>query len=160
MKKTKVLSQPTNDDERELLDVTLNGKSYVEVRGEKWCVRWKRNRALTKVSELMLDKEQDEDTIVCKAAALLRLNSWWKIRFLFWLLWRWYFYVREYTEDELLPYIEECKKKLPLQGYYGAIILLTAMKTTKMQMTRAEVEHFQAEQLSAQLALSPKNTEN
>lgn len=108
----------------------------------------------------MLDKNQDEDKIVCKATALLRLNSWWKIKFFYWLLWRWYFYIREYNEAELIPYIEECKKKLPVEGYYGAIILLTAMKTTKMQMTRAEVEHFQAEQLSVQLAASQKNIES
>ena len=59
---------------------------------------------------------------------------WW------WALWRWYFYVRQYSEAELLPLIELSKKKVPLETYLTATIYLTAMKDTVMQMTRKEAE--------------------
>ena len=158
--KTKLLSQPTEDEQRELHAVENDIASYVFVRGKRWKVKYKHNRSLQHVTSLMLDEGEDEDKVICKAVAYLRLDTLFKIKFLFWFLWRWYFYVKDYTAAELVPYIEECKKKVQVAEYYEAIILLTAMKTTKMQMTRAEVERFQAEQLSEQLAASPKTTPN
>ena len=159
-KKSKVVEQPSRDDERELMDVVENGVSYVEVRGKRWKVGYKHNRSLTKVSALLVDDVEDEDKVVCKAVAYLRLDTYFKILLFHWLLWRWYYYVKNYREGELIGYIEECKKKVAVADYYGAIMLLTAMKSTKMQMTRAEVERFQAAQLGEQLTASRKSTES
>lgn len=102
----------------------------------------------------------EENKVACKCAALLRLNGYWSIKFLYWLVWRWFYYIKQYTNDELYPYLEECKKKVPVMSYLMCTTLLTAMMDTKKQMNRAEVNRIQAEQLSAQRAALAKSTEN
>lgn len=139
----KKISEPTQGDEKLLDDIVENSVDYVEVRGKRWAVRWVRNRARRKVTDILL-KEDDEDKVVCKCAAALRLNGYFKITFLYWALWRWYYYIRQYGEGELLPFISLCKKKVPAEEYLIAIMLLTGMKDTVMNMTRAEAERIRA----------------
>mgnify|MGYP000113932552 FL=1 len=45
-----------------------------------------------------------------KCAAAIVLNGYWKILFFYWFLWRWFFYVMQYSDEELLPLIETGKK--------------------------------------------------
>lgn len=98
-----------------------------------------------------------EDKVICKCAAALRLDGFLKSK-LHGLLWRWYYYVKSYTAEELLPYITECKKKVPAETYYASIMLLTGMKDTMMAMTREEVDHFQVAQLMEQRGQSARTT--
>ena len=101
-----------------------------------------------------------ENKVVCKCAALMRLNGYWGIKLLYWWLWRWYYYVKQYNESELGEFIAECKKKVPVMDYLMCTTLLTAMMDTKKQMNRAEVNRIQVEQLSAQRAALGKSTGN
>lgn len=150
------LKMPSVEDERVLNDVVNNGSSYVMVRNKKWKVKYKRYRNIRNMSNVLLSEKEKDENIVHKCVAALRLN-WWQYKLFGWFLWRWYFYVKGYTEKELYPYIEECKKKVPVEGYLACIILLTGMKDTMMMMTREEVNHFQAEQLTGQLGQLEKN---
>lgn len=153
----KKISQPDISAQQQLNDLLENKVSFVDVRDKTWKVRWKTKQSLRKVTDKLLDEKENEDKVVCKCVALLRLENWWKQKLFYWILWRWYYYVREYTDEELLPYIEECKKKVPVESYFGCIMLLTAMKDTMMMMTRKEVNHIQAEQLMAQRGALEKN---
>lgn len=99
-----------------------------------------------------------EEKVLCKCAAVMRLRGFLKSKLFYAILWRWYYYVKEYGSEELLPFITECKKKIPAETYYASIILLTGMKDTMMAMTREEVSRFQAAQLMAQLGQSEKTT--
>lgn len=100
----------------------------------------------------------EENKVVCKCAALMKLNGYWSIRLLYWLVWRWFYYVKQYNESDLGEFIAECKKKVPVMDYLMCTTLLTAMMDTKKQMNRAEVNRIQVEQLSAQRAALAKNT--
>lgn len=102
----------------------------------------------------------EENKVVCKCAALMRLNGYWAIKLLYWFVWRWFYYVKQYSEGDLGEYIAECKKKVPVMDYLMCTTLLTAMMDTKKQMNRAEVNRIQVEQLSAQRAALAKNTQN
>lgn len=184
MAKKEKIEQPNLESQRLNTSVVGNKVDYVEVRGKKWRVMWKRNANLHKVTEILMKespvegkrpKEEDyegneegyaealakyereamkyamsEDKVVCKCVAALRLDSPITMKLFYGWLWRWYYYVKMYTCDDLLPYISECKKKVPVQSYYASIMLLTGMKDTMMAMTREEVNRFQVAQLMAQ----------
>ena len=139
----KKITEPTAEDEKLLSDIVENSTDYVTVRGRRWGVKWIRNRARRKMTDILLN-EKDEDKVVCKCAAALRLNGYFKILLFYWVLWRWYYYVRQYGEGELIPFISLCKKKVPAEEYLIAIMLLTGMKDTVMNLTRAEAERIRA----------------
>lgn len=114
--------------------------------------------AMREYERKMLENIEVEEKVLCKCAAVIRLRGFVKLKMLYGLLWRWYYYVKEYGSEELLPYITESKKKVPAETYYASIILLTGMKDTMMAMTREEVDRFQAAQLMEQLGRSEKTT--
>jgi hypothetical protein len=67
------------------------------------------------------------------------LNSFWAIKLWYWLKWRWFYYVKQYNENELTELLNLGKKKVPLDEYYTNTILLTALKDTSMMMKKTEV---------------------
>ena len=74
----------------------------------------------------------------CLAAA--RLNGYFKIK-LFWsILWRWYAYVRAYTDIELTQAVSLIKKKadVAMAVYSINTTLLIGMRETIMKMNREE----------------------
>lgn len=139
-RKTKRIEEATHDDEQALVSVVENEKDIVEVRGRKMAVRWLHPAVGDWVSALMV-KDGDDAKILCKAAALIRLNGFWKCHLLYWLTWRWYYYVRQYNALELTPLFEVAQKKTASEeapAYLNATILLTALSTTRKQMTKEE----------------------
>lgn len=145
----KKITEPTEKEKKTLDSIVENAKDYVEVRGRKWGVRWIRNRARRKVTSIM-NNEKDEDKVVYKCAAALRLNGFFKITFFYWFLWRWYYYVKQYSEEELVAFIDLCKKKVPVEGYLIATMLLTGMRDDTMNMTREEVNRILRERTGGQ----------
>lgn len=139
-----------NEEEQKVLDsVVENTPTEVELRGKKIKIYWLRRETMRKMSHIMLS-DGDESKISCKCAALILLNSYWKIKLFHWALWRWMYYVNQYYDKELEPIINEGKKKVPLEGYLTTTILLTGMKDTMMTMTRKEVERIRQELSSVQ----------
>lgn len=155
--KQPTVTPPDSSGERLLDDIMENSVSHIVVRGRKWSVRWKRRRSLRWVSKILL-KGKDEDKVICQCAAALRLDSLVKLRLFHWLLWRWYYYVRSYQPGELLPYIAECKKKVPLASYFACITLLTGMRDTEMMMSREEAGRIRLAQVMGQHGPSEKST--
>lgn len=143
------ISQPTAADEKLLQSVVNNEKSVVVVRNKKFRVGSLYNDTIDWVSNILVKNGDTADTdraTRCKAAAAMALNGFFRLRLFYWFLWRWYFYVRQYTDEELQPLFAEFTKKVSAMwaSYCINTISLTDARNTKMQMTREEAEHFRA----------------
>lgn len=124
--------------------VIENKADWVNIRGRRYAVRWMRNCAIRKITDIMLSRKGHESQVNCKCAAAALLNDHWRIKLAWWAVWRWFYYVRQYRDAELVSLIELCKKKVDVESYYLTTTYLTGMKDTMMAMTRDEVERFLA----------------
>lgn len=158
MGKIKKIKEPSLEDEKKLNDVIENKKEEVFLLGSKWKIGYLRNGTRRMVSDVVLS-EKDDSKVNSKCAALLLLNGYFKIFFLYWFLWRWFYYVKQYHDSELLNVIEVCKKKVDLESYYVSTIYLTEMRDTMMTMTRKEVNRFLREKHGEQPGSSEKSTD-
>lgn len=140
MAKTKAPIQPSAEDERQLEAVVDNDMEYVAIRGRRIGLRDLNGWGLHKVSRIMTKEGGDELALGCKCLAAARLNGYFKIKLFWWALWRWYAYVRAYTDLELAPAIELIKKKAAIAlGIYSInTTSLIAIRETVMKMNRAE----------------------
>ena len=93
-----------------------------------------------------------------REACLIVLNSYWRIRLLYPLMWRIWGRWIGYTEEQMSPIIEEGKKKLPLAAHWRNMAFSTDMRTDWMKMTAKEAEQYRAELLSAAKALSSRSS--
>ena len=160
-KKEKPIEEATRDDEQALVSVVENEKTEVEVRGRKMYVGWMHPATADWISSLMV-KDGDDDKVLAKCAALIRLNGFWKCHLFYWFVWRWYYYVRQYTSQEMMPLFEVAQKKTQSEAgpaYLNATILLAALSTTKKQMTKKEAERTLHALRSDKDGKSPRITE-
>ena len=125
-------------DERELFGVAENETEYVTVRNKRMAFRDLCGWARHKITRIIL-KEGDEYAVACKCVAAARLNGYFAIKLLWWMLWRWYYLVRRYTDSELVEAVALIKKKVAPGSYLLVTTLLIGMRETMMQMNRAEV---------------------
>ena len=141
-RKTKAPTQPTIEDERELEAVVDNKKEYAAIRGRRVGFRALNRWGLHKISRIMIGEKEDELAINCKCVAAARLNGYFKIKLFWWFLWRWYAYIRNYTDIELTEAINLIKKKaeIALVVYSYNTTSLIGMKETIMKMNRAEAK--------------------
>lgn len=163
------VEQPTEAQQREYKSMVEDTPTEVGIlrTGKKYRVKWIKPGAVEKLSRLLIhakDADKDTDTgdsnvyevicddakLACKAAALFILNGYWSIKFKYWFLWRWFYYVRQYDGVQLQPLLAVGKKKLPLIPFYGTTTLLIGVKDTLMQMRIQEVERTLQEQALAQ----------
>lgn len=150
--------EPKEELEKELSDVVKNAVTEVKVRNRTFKVSYLRHKTLRKMTEVML-ADGDESQISCKCAALIVLNGMFRITFFYWFLWRWFYYVKQYYDAELIPLITEGKKKVPADEYYLSTILLIEMRDTMMSMTREEARHIRQELFSERHTQSAKTTD-
>lgn len=157
------MKQPTIQDEKLLLSVQENGKDKIDIIRTKKFFRigWMKGYTLERLSKLELDegvKSEDEDNkttikrrskFMSKAASLCILNGI-KILFFHWIYWRYLYYVKGYTFDQLEPIITTSKKKVPAGSWYIASALVNQMKITNMTMTQEEAERFRVVLTSGQ----------
>ena len=152
MAKEKDLKQPNNEIQTLQKSVTRNSEDIVYLRGIKIRMKWIYGGVRDLMTDVLL-KEKGESKVGAKCAAIVVLNGLWSIKFLYWFLWRWFYYVKQYTEEDYLPLMEMCKKKLGAENYYRLTMLLIGMKDTMMAMTRTETERFLQERRSEQRGL-------
>lgn len=141
-KSEKIIEEATREDEKALKAVTRNGSDDVVVRGKTFKVKWMHPATTDKITCLMLEDGND-NKVLCQAAALIVLNGFWKVHLWYWIVWRWFYYVKQYSAVELTPLFETAQKKTQQEeatAYLQDTILLTALKDTKKQMTKAEAE--------------------
>ena len=86
------------------------------------------------------------------------LNSWWKINLFHRFLTFWWGKVKGYTDEQMLPIIQEGKKKLPLTAHWTNMAFSTDMRMDMVKMTKTEAEQYRAELLSVASQLSSKNS--
>ena len=150
-KKEKIIKEATREDEKLQMSVRQNWADEVEVRGKTFKVKWMHPATTEWITCLVL-KDGNDRKILCQAAALIILNGFWKSHLLYWLRWRWYYYVRQYNASELEPVIQMAQKKTQQEAamaYLNGTMLLTALKDTAKQMTKAEAERTLRELRSA-----------
>lgn len=156
-RKIKAPSQPLMSEERELLGAVDNETEYVEVRGRRIGLRdmcgWTRH----KISKILLKEDTDEFAIGCKCLAAARLNGYFSIKLLWWILWRWYYFVRRYTDSELTDAVCMIKKKVASESYFFNTMLLIGMRETMMSMNREEVAASLRERFTDRAGKSAKS---
>ena len=145
------ITQPTAEEQAVYDSIANNTATEITLPGtdKTYKIEWLKRGAMRRIGHI-ITTEKTEDKVTCKVAAAIILNGYWGIKFKWWFLWRWFYYIRQYGDEQLGAIIEEGKKKVPVQSYYVAIILATGMKDTMMTMTRAEVDHFLQERTSGQ----------
>jgi len=161
-KDEKIIKDATREDQQQQMSVVNNYADAVIVRGRTFMVKWLHPSTADWITSLML-KDSGDNKILAQSAALIRLNGFWKSHLFYWFVWRWYYYVRQYNSEELMPLFEMAQKKTQSQAapaYLNATILLTALSTMKKQMTKAEAERTLQELRSDKDGKSPKNTES
>jgi len=141
-KKEKVIKEATREDEKLQMSVRQNLADEVEVRGKKFRVKWMHPATTEWITSLML-KDGNDRKVISQASALIVLNGFWKSHLFYWLVWRWFYYIRQYNASELEPVIQTAQKKTQQEAamaYLNDTMLLTALKDTAKQMTKAEAE--------------------
>lgn len=158
MEKEPKIEQPSIDSQREYTSIRDNDPTIVSILGtkKKYKIRWLKNGQIDKLSRLLIRKADTDDQegqkdspldaiiedskIGCKAAAITILDGYWKIKFRYWFLWRWFYYIRQYDNDQLMPLLEVMKKKIPLTQFLMTTMCLTVARGTLMNMRTEEAE--------------------
>lgn len=156
------MNKITEKDELELMAIQNGDKEEVKIpnTNKSYKIGYMKGYTHEKLSLLELKdgmKEADEtkDVVVgrtrllAKAASYIILNGS-KIFFFHWIFWRYLYYIKGYTYEQLAPIVETAKKKVTAVSWYKSTILLRQMKITNMTMTKKEQEQLQAE-LSSEL---------
>jgi len=174
MQKEPKIEQPSIEAQRNYTSIRDNDATIVEILGtnKKYKIRWMKNGQIDRLSRLLirkgdtdnedgtkdnaLDSIVEDSKLACKAAAIMILDGYWKLKFRYWYLWRWFYYIRQYDNVQLQALLEEGKKKIPLVQFLATTMLLTGAKATLMNMRTEEAEHTLQELASVQ----PQETES
>ena len=147
---SKNVKEATREDERLLVSVQNNKKDAVKVRNKTYKIGWMHLGVGDWISDLIANG--DDNKIMAKAAALIVLNGFWKSHLWYWFLWRWFYYVKQYNAAELAPLFHMAQKKTSQEekvAYLSDMMLLTALSTTRKQMTMEEARRIHHELLTA-----------
>lgn len=95
-----------------------------------------------------------------KEACLFYLNGAFRIKFLYPIVWRIWAYLRNYTDEQMMPIIQEGKKKIPLTAHWTIMAYSADMRTDWKNLTEKEAEQYRAELLSVVNRLSSKDSQS
>ena len=141
----KNIEQPSIELQNVLDDILSETPTEYIFRGKKRKLGWLHKGTTRKFTHIEL-KEKNEWKKRVKQCVVVQLNNVWKIRFFYWLLWRYYYYIVDLDVWEVLGVLNVAKKKIQSTAFQLTTILATAMTDAMMTMTKAEVERTQAEQ--------------
>ena len=168
MEKEPKIEQPSVESQRTYASMRDNDATVVGILGTKktYKIRWLKNGQIERLSRLLIrkgatdDKDGENDSsldaviedskLACKAAAIYILDGYWKLKFRYWYLWRWFYYIRQYDNVQLQELLEEGKKKVPLTQFLLTTMSLTGARATLMNMRTEEAEHILQELASVQ----------
>ena len=104
------------EQQREYVSLRDNSATVVHIRKKKYKLRWAKNGQISRLSKLLLNGKTADETptteevfrdikesskLSCKAAAIYILDGYWKCKFRYWYLWRWFYYIRQYDDMDL-----------------------------------------------------------
>ena len=168
MAKEPKIEQASIEAQRTYASIRDNDATIVGILGtkKKYKIRWLKNGQIDRLSRLLIRKgdtdNEDgtkdnpldaiiEDTkIASKAAAIIILDGYWKLKFRYWYLWRWFYYIRQYDNSQLQELLDAGKKKVPLTQFLMTTMSLTGVRATLMNMRTEEAERILQELASAQ----------
>lgn len=140
------MEQPTIQDKQELQSIDFNGYDLVTIPGTKtnYKIGWIKNYTLEQIDKLSLKLKEHKDKSLpykysAQMASLCILNGM-KIFFFHSLLWRYLYYVKGYTSEQLVPIIQTAKKKAPVEGHLIITMLSETMTLTTMTVTEEEAK--------------------
>jgi hypothetical protein len=168
MEKEPNVEQPSVESQRTYASLRDNDATVVSILGtkKKYRIRWLKNGQIDRLSRLLIRKGEtdnedgtkdspldaiiEDSKLACKAAAIYILDGYWKLKFRYWYLWRWFYYVRQYDNVQLQEILEEGKKKVPLTPFLLTTMSLTGARVTLMSMRTEEAERTLQELASVQ----------
>lgn len=137
------IEQPTLDVQALLDELMSREPDVVTFCGKKRRIGWLHNGTTRKFSHIML-KETDpwkRNVKVCACVLLNRKNgllTWFSLHFVYWMYWRWLYYVKDIDQVEIMGVLDASKKKIQSEPLAMATILATGMMDTMMTMARHE----------------------
>lgn len=144
MAEEKKIEQPNVELQLLISEMVEQEPETVSVLGKEHSITWLKKRTIRKFSHIML-KEKDPWKRNVKVCACILMNNrnglvtWFNLRFLYGLCWRWLYYVKDIDQVEVMGVLDASKKKIQSQALAVATILATAMMDTMMAMARHEV---------------------
>lgn len=168
------VEQPDVQAQRTYASIRDNDATIVSILGtkKKYKIRWLKNGQIDRLSRLLirkgdtdnedgqrdspLDAILDDSKLACKAAAIIILDGYWKLKFRYWYLWRWFYYIRQYDNVQLQELLDEGKKKVPLTQFLMTTMSLTGARATLMNMRTEEAEHILRELATEQQEATEK----
>lgn len=152
------VAQPQMESQLLYMSMVDNEGDEVQIlrTKKKYRIRWLKNGQLNALTRLLMraDKDTERKTsgnevmdafmadskLACKAAAIITLDGFFKLKLRYWFRWRWFYYIRQYDNIQLYPILDMGKKKVPLMQFYVTITSLTEARDTLMRMRKEEVE--------------------
>lgn len=144
--------QPTADIERLLLDVMEAEPEEILFRGKKKKIRWLHRHTQLKFSHIVLKEEDAGKRNVKLCACVLSNNVFaWFFPLVYAIRWRWYRYILDLDDTEVLRVLYAAKKKIQFYQSEFITIFSTEMKNEMMamSMTKKEAGAIRAEQYGA-----------
>lgn len=144
----KKIEQPSSQLQ-EILDTVLEQEPTVyKFRGRTHKMGWLGNMTIRKFTHISL-KEKDIHKRNVKLCAALRVDSLfaWFRPLVYAIKWRYYYYVIDLPDTEVLRVLDAAKKKSPQDASTLITILSTGLQDTRMSMMRKEVSAIPAVQV-------------
>ena len=96
--------QPNIESQNELNSIIENLPDFVKIRKKIYKIKWLHPITIRKINQIIL-KEGNDDRASHQTAACIILNNFFKLKFIYPFLWRWFYYVKQYTEADLTEVI-------------------------------------------------------
>lgn len=140
-------------------DEQSDGSDYVEVQiprtNKKYRIGKLKNNQLDALARLLMkndgkdirkmDEILGDGKLACKAAAIYVTPGFFRLKLRYWYLWRWFYYVRQYDNTQLLPILSAGVGSTPYFDFLKTMSILSNQKTTQMRMTVKEAEALMQE---------------
>ena len=105
-----MIKQPDIEAQKELNSIIENIPDIVYIRDKKYKIKWLHKGTVRKITNIVL-KEGNDDKASYQVAACIILNGFLKLKLIYPFLWRWFYYVKQYTEADLTQVLAIGKKK-------------------------------------------------
>ena len=163
--------QPAHQTQRKQFEIANDIPFLVKLGSKMHKVRYMKGKSRDMISYLHVSQKiidsddpkeilkamRHNERIHAKVIAVMLLNSFWRIKLFYWIYWRWIFHTySEYDFFQVLPTVMEANGN---EFFFQNTVLLSAMNTLKMRMTKEEAERLLAEPASEKKPVSSKSSE-
>lgn len=141
--------QPSIDYQKLLLDIMEASPEEVQFRGKKKKIKWLHKHTQLKFSHIVLKEEDMRKRNVKLCACVLSNDVFaWFFPLVYAIRWRWYRYVLDLDDTDVLRVLYAAKKKIQFYQSEFITIFSTEMKNEMMAMamTKSEAKAIQAGQ--------------